>query len=321
MAGYKQSSHRAKIGWQDYQVKKSWRNLVSVFITITLVFAVINGLLKSFSIKTKIADSKWNGKDPLVLAIKSANASVFVYQPETKQVIIFTNSPISSISKNVDSDALNFSAAISRTFGVKIDNYIYLKDKSNVDEILSRNLFEDFKSFATPFELATVGWGADIEKTNITRIDALRLWWQLKDISVNKLKLADLGDKNQLSDSGEAKVLGADVLSINREIAKYVQNFSIIADDVKVQIKNSSGKLEAANLAYSFVASYGVKVVDVENSRDISASTTILSGGNSYTASYLAKTFNCDIKDALEEQNSNQIILILGQDFAKEYFK
>lgn len=335
MRRYSSVSQSTRQGWQKHQVKKSWQSLFSVFITITLVFAIINGLFKSISWKSKIASSNWDSRSALVLAINTTNPSVFIYQPDSRQMSILSiapdtnyetgdrKNPIEVISEQIDAD-VSFTKVMSHVFGAKIDNYIMLKNENMMDESYSKKFFADFASIVTPFELLTAGWGKDIKNTNITRIDAFKLWWQLKALSVESLAIADLsGYREEILTADNQRVLGVDVVFLNREISKYLQNFGIVNDDSKIRIKNSSGRADAGKLAYSFVSSLGGKVVEIENSDGFYDKTFILAKNkSSYTASYLAKVFNCDIKDTLEgDASDGQIILVLGQDFAKEYFE
>lgn len=336
MRGHSSVSQSTRQGWQKRQVKKNWQNLLSVFITITLVFAIINGLFKSVSWKSKIASSKWDSRSALVLAINATNPSVFIYQPDSRQMSIVSiapdtnyetgdrKNPIEVISEQIDADGVAFTKAMSHIFGAKIDNYIMLKNVNKMDESYSKNFFADFASIVTPFELLTAGWGGDIKNTNITRIDAFKLWWQLKALSVERLAIVDLsGYREEILTADNQRVLGADVVFLNREISKYLQNFGIVNDDSKIRIKNSSGRADAGKLAYSFVSSLGGKVVEVENSDGSYDKTFILAKNkSSYTANYLAKVFNCDIKDTSDGNvGGSEIILVLGQDFARGYFK
>lgn len=337
MRGYSSLSQSARQGWQKHQVKKNWRSLFSIFITITLVFAIINGLFKSISFRGSIASSKWDSKSAYALAINTANPSVFIYQPDSRQMVILSiahdtnyetgniKTPVAEISKQINNDGLSFTKAMSHIFGAKIDNYIFLKNVNKMDESFSKKIFADFASITTPFELLTTGWQKDIKNTNITRIDAFKLWWQLKSLSVERLAIVDLsGHREEILTAAGQKVLGADGVFLNREISKYVQNFGVINDDSKIQVKNSSGRSDAGKLAYSFVSSLGGKVVDVENSDSLVDKTFILATNkSSYTARYLAKVFECDIKDTLEADvaGSKMITLVLGQDFTREYFK
>lgn len=337
MRGYSSVSQSTRRGWQKHQVRKNWHSLFSIFITITLVFVIINGLFKGISFRSKIASSKWESKSAYALAINTTNPSVFIFQPDVRQMTILSiapdinyetgdiKAPVDEISKQINSDGLSFTRAMSHIFGAKIDNYIFLKNANKMDESFSEKIFADYASITTPFELLTTGWRRNIKNTNITRIDAFKLWWQLKGLSVERLVIIDLsGHKEEVLTATNQKVLGADGVFLNREISKYLQNFGIINDDSKIQIKNSSGRSEVNKLAYSFVSSLGGKVVDVENSGGLVDKTFILARNkNSYTVRYLAKVFNCDIKDTLEVDvaGDKMITLILGQDFARGYFK
>ena len=190
--------------WKKHQVKRKWQSIISVFITVTLLFAIVNGLMKGFSLKNQFTISKWDGKSSLAIVISTKNPSLFIYKNDPKRVVVLTtDSDIlyqtgkdKEVLKKVSSDILNshdmLTNIISHTYGARIENYLMVDNKVEMDEEFSKKLFIHFASITTPLKLITYGWGDDIKSTNITRLDAIRLWWQLKSLSIENLSLVDL---------------------------------------------------------------------------------------------------------------------------------
>ncbi len=320
--------------WKKDQIKKKWRSILAVFITVTLLFAIVNGLAKGFSFKDKLSESGWDGKSSFVVAIDSGNSSVFIYQPDPKRLAVLTiptetiyetgnfSLPLAKISESLDSDAGNLTTSLSHVYGVKVDNYLNFLQKTEMDKDLAKNLFLDFASMATPLKLLTSGWKNNVESTNITRIDALRLWWQVKNMDINGLILADLSKyTEEIIDKNSQKVLGADSATLNRIITEYTENLKVLEEKYDIKIVNGTGIVEAAKLAANFVESTGGNVVDVDRSNSQTVSQVIALSKNSYTARYLANIFDCDINEAESGENKGEITVILGVDFAKKYFE
>lgn len=320
--------------WRKHQIKSSWKSLVSVFLTITLVFALFSGLSKGFSLKNKIKSGKWDMRGPIVFVVEGARPAVFVYQKDSKKLTALaldndlvyetgnSQKPLVKLSARNDAgDSLV--SAVSKTIGANIASYAVLREKGEINDAAARELFKKFASFTTPFLIMTTGAGDSVEDTNITRLDTFRLWWQVKSISTKDVAFKDLSSfKEKIVVSDSQEVLGADSQSLSRELGKYLENYSISAENFDVEIINQSGRWEAAKLAANFLKSVGVNVVKVEDSDSIVAQTAVISTDrNSYTTRYLAKMFNCDTVDAQNLEKERKITLVLGQDFAERWYR
>ena len=75
-------------------------------------------------------------------------------------------------------------------------------------------------------------------------------------------------------------------------------------------------------MAASFIKSVGGNVIEVTKS-DIEYQKTqiVTSDKDSYTANYLAKIFSCDINGAQNVDRDDDIIIMIGSDFAQFYFE
>lgn len=324
---------RRKPSWRQVQTRSKWRSIVAAVITVVLVFAIVNGTGKSYQLKNKLGESKWDGKSTFLIAINSNNPSLFVYQREPQNLAIFTldgqtffetgkfDVPLEKFSNILNSTGEEFSAALSRTYGVDVGYFIKTREKVDMTEEKVQEMLTSFLSITTPLKILTVGYSDKLEHTNITRFDAFRLWWQLKGIRIDSLKFSDLTNhRAEIIDVNDQAVLGVDTVSLNRVIADYTENLEILNERESVEIVNGSENIDAAILATRFVKSVGGNVVNIKESELRNKTTIYANSKNNKTASYLANIFGCDINEAknLEE---TEIMVNLGVDFTKKYFE
>jgi len=337
MTRYPVSRHSTRHGWEKREVQKKWRSLLAVFITVVLFLAVANGLIKSFSLKKNLGSSSWSGKSSFVIALAADPASVFIFQKDSKRMVLLTlnnenylptgnqDQPIAKTSSIVEEkDGRRLERVLSLAFRSNIENYLIFKTSQKIDRETAQKLFKNFASLTTPLTLLIGGQDKIIMSTNITRIDLFRLWWQIKGFSVNSLDLVDLGQATEeLIQKNNQKVLVVDEVFLHREISKYLEDLDLRKENLKVEIDNASDYSTAASLASDFVTSVGGSVISVETSDVKVDKTYILTSQNKkYTSRYLAKIFKCDIKstpESKDEDTQDKIRVVLGQDFAARY--
>lgn len=320
---------RYSSSWKQHQAKENRKSIFSVFLTIVLLFAIASGFSKGFSLTSKIKSGKWDGASPFTIAVGGPKPAVFIYQPDSKEIAVLSvsgetlyeggnsSNPLEKIS---DASAQKTAETLSKTFGAKIDNYINIPD--TLDEGKSKEMFKNFASLTTPVSILIRGKDDEIKSTNITRLDSLRLWWKVKGLGVKDVQFTDLALLvEEIIDASGQKVLGVDTLSLNRQIAQYLQDSKLTGENINITIKNGTGVPGAARLAASFATSVGAKVVDVKDEKAVNNKTSIVANEKSFTSSYLAKMFNCDINVAQNDTGIGEITLDLGQDFAEYWFK
>lgn len=322
--------------WKKHQIQRGWRNIIVIFVTVILVFAVLNGFLKTFSLKNYLGHSKWDGQSSLAVAIGASSPSVLIFQKDPQKITFIklnANSyfetgdfkePLKKFSSIVNErNGEKLSRVFSLTFLSKIDNYIFFENDQEVNEKFVHDWFKDFASIATPIKILKGKLGGEIQNTNITRIDLIKLWWQAKSLSINRVNLVDISSGGEeIVTRDNQKVLGADTEFLHREIAKYLENFKMVQEDFKIDVRNASGITSAGKLVTDFVTSVGGKVVKIENAEDLVEKTTIVSSDkNAYTTRYLANIFNCDITTRSKNGKNKEITIVIGQDFAARYLE
>ena len=307
---------------------------MAVFILIVLVFAIANGIVKSFSLKNFFDKSAWDGKSPFVSVLETSPPSIFVFQKDPKRLAVFkldenaylVTAQKEGLRKTADifekENAQKVARVLSLNLGTDIENFVSFGPKVTAEKQSFENLFKNFASFVTPFKIIGGAYGNGIENTNITRIDLLKLWWQLKEVSAEKIELVELSPyKEEIITADNKKVLGVGEESIRLKISKYLENRYLDQEKANVEIINGSKVPGALELAADFASSAGFSVIEAEESSQISEKTQIVAKDkNSYNVSYLASIFDCDI---VSEQNGQgaDITVVIGRDFVSNYFE
>lgn len=324
----------AYTSWKKHQIRNNWKSLFSIFLTVILLFAIFNGLSRGYLLKNNLKNKiGWDAKSPFVVAVNSINPSVMIFEPDSKKMFVFSlgsdavidtgmlDKPLAKVSDLLGAKK-DFAKSMSLAFGAKIDNYLDLKNSATMNEQQAITIFKNFASITTPFSIITGGYKGDVEDTNITRVDAIRLWWQVKGLSTNDVVFKDLSSISvEILTNDQKKILGADTASLNKEIEKYLENVNLLSENLDVVLINATGNPNVSRLASSFIASGGIQVSSWDESESLVDSTFVTAKQKSYVTSYLAKIFDCDINEAPDWQNSSEIKITLGRDFANRWFK
>ena len=307
---------------------------MAVFILIILVFAIANGIVKSFSLKNFFDKSAWDGKSPFVSTLETSPPSIFVFQKDPKRLAVFkldknahlVTAQKEGLQKTGDifekENGEKVARVLSLNFGVDIENFVSIDQKVAAEKQSVENLLNNFASLVTPFKIISGTYGSGLQNTNITRIDLLKLWWQLKGVSVEKLELVELSPyKEEIITADNKKILEVEKESIRLKMNQYLENRYLDQKKANVEIINGSKVPNALQLAADFASSAGFSVTQAEQSPQISEKTQIVAyDKNSYNASYLASIFDCDIVSESNGQGAD-LTVVIGRDFASNYFE
>jgi len=321
--------------WKKREDKRKWKDILAIFIAVVLIFAIFNGFAKSFSIKKYLSKSNWDSKFSFVTILATKPPSVFVFQTDPQKIVSLKldserylvtgnqNQPLVKFSTLLaEKSGEELSKVLSLAFSADIKNYAFFTEEQVLNKENLQTMFKKFASPVTPFLILTGRIDKNIAKTNITRIDMIKLWWQLKSLGINKLEMVDLSDlKEEVVTADNQKVLGIDQTSLHFQISKYLENPDIANKDFKVIIQNASGTGDTTSLASDFATSVGFDISKVEISENISDKTNIVTKkADLYPVRYLARVFNCDIVGS-QNVPENTAIIVLGRDFAANYFQ
>lgn len=332
MTDYPAVRRSTKPSWKKAEVRRKWQGLFAAFIAIVLFLALINLVLKTFSLKKYIGQSKWDSRASFVSLLSTVPPSIFVYQPDRERMAILalpsdtlletgkSDEPLKKLANiykdNLPQEVVNI---MSVNFGADIANFVDLSEEIKLDEEASKKLFKKFASISTPLAIITGTYDSKVKGTNLTRIDAIRLWWRIKGLSIDKVKLVDLGSlTEEVVISENTKVLGVDDTAFNLAIAEYLESQKLAGEDQKVEIENASGYVQAGNLAFDFVSNVGINVKKMNQTSKQADKTIIITSEKNDVSGYLARLFNCDIVGSSGE---GEIRIILGRDFASRYYR
>lgn len=319
--------------WRRRQVQAKWKNLLALAIVSILILASFNGLVKTFSIGKYLGNSNWSSNSSFVAAFSTTPLAVFVLQEDPKKLVFLTldektylatgdpNEPMATISSLINkNNGEDLAKLLSLAFRADIENYVTFKNDQKINKEEAIKWFKNYSSLLAPFVILTGRIGNEIRDTNITRLDQLKLWWQVKSIRINQLELVDLSQyQEEVVYKDDQKVLGVDNLVLHKVISKYLENGRVTKENLKIKVINASGIAGVGQLAADFATGVGVNVVKIETAPSLIDQTFIqTSAKNKYTVSYLANIFKCDIKSS--SSGDEEVNLVIGNDFASEYF-
>ena len=315
--------------WKRQEVFGKWQNFIGIFVVIILLFAILSGVLKSVFLPSKISKLSWEGRSAFTIVLATQPVSVLVYNPSTKRLTLVklnddlyvetgdSKKPLEKLSETAGRGGVDLARVTSTILRVPVSNYVVFSDKQSVDFENFEKVFVGFASLATPVKILSAKLG--ITDTNIAQKDIFRLWWQVKSLSTQSLNLVNAGGfSEEIVLSNGDKIMGVDDVSLYELFSKYTENQKILEEGVEVEVVNASGGVKDGKLAEDFVLATGARVVDVSFSENPLPNTVIEIGEGSYTASYLAKIFDCDIKSSAGLEKG-KIRIILGQDFSQKY--
>ena len=299
-----------------------------------MIFAIANGIAKSFSLKSFFDKSAWDGRSPFVSILETSPPSIFVFQKDPRRLAVFkldanaflVTARKEGLQKTADifekESGEKVAKVLSLNLGADIENFVSIDQKVAAEKQSVENLLNNFASLVTPFQIISGTYGSGLQNTNITRIDLLKLWWQLKGVSVEKLELVELSPyKEEIITADNKKILGVEKESIRLKMNQYLENRYLDQKKANVEIINGSKVPNALQLAADFASSAGFSVTQAEQSPQISEKTQIVAyDKNSYNASYLASIFDCDIVSESNGQGAD-LTVVIGRDFASNYFE
>lgn len=326
MADYPQK----KTAWKKQEALKKWHTIIGIFVTVVLVLAVLNGFIKTLSIGKYFGKSTWDGRAAFSAVVSTKPISIFVYNPTAREITLvklddnlYTQTldlekPLARIADFGSSgDGQSLMQITTSALRSPVKSYVILKEQEIADEARLESYFKGFASIFSPVKIITSGF-VGVSDTNITRIDMIKLWWQTKSLSINNLNFIDAaGYTQEIILAGGEKVLGVDDVSLHRIMSEHLENRTILEEGRQILVENSSGAVDRGLLAADIVGALGGQVAGISQRDNAVAETFIGVSHDSYTASYLAKIFDCDIK-TLPDFGEREVKVVVGRDFGQK---
>lgn len=318
--------------WAKVGTARKWRGFLAIFICVFLGFFIINGVLRAFSFKKFVSNSRWDEAMPFAAAISTTPPSVLVFNKDLGEIVVLkvpgelgvpagdSAGESFKVSNINTADGREMAKVLTRVLGLDIQNYVVLKERHEISQTAADAAYRDFSSFSTLASIVTVGRSPGVKSTNIARIDLLRLWWQVKLSGVKSPKIIDLGEFSESIPGrpGGTRVKSLDSELLHLSVNKYFEVKGLSEGNIKLEIKNSSGAIGVGQLAGEIATSAGFNVTRVGTGESKIAGCRIVAGSkNSKAVSYLANIFQCDIVAPSPDAQGAPIMLDLGSDVAK----
>lgn len=247
------------------------------FAIVFCVF-VLCLIVASITIKTLILvkNSSFDGQHRFNLGVyQKRELSVISFSPDTRSISVL----------NLEGKDLGNN--ITQYIGLPIDATIntdhMIIDKQNLSSDMSRVLFH-----------------FDSKNTNLTIIDALRLWLFTKDVPTDFIYQRD--------------AMSNDTLTINSFASSFFVDSAIANEKTTIEVINATSVYGLANRLAVLIANMGGDVVLVSSSDDVQNNSQILySGDLDYTIQKLSSFL--EIKPVRSSQEDiSDVTIILGKD-------
>lgn len=309
-----------------------WQSILAVVVTLILISVIALGFWRGIKLQGGFAKSIWDGSSPIAIVLDTDPVSVFVYQKEAKKVVFLVvpsdikyatgdaMEPVKSVFSSIRDGPEGGGSFLTKYFGAKIAGYAQFNNEKKMDKTQAQKIFKDFAFLTTPVSIVFNGLNSNIEGTNLSRADMLKLWWKVKGISIDDLEYVPL-DKYTIeiigSDSSKFKGIDRDVL--RKSLSLYFEDSRVIGKNIEIEIVNASGESGMGMLASDIAEIAGFDITKVASHDSILDKTKITVSGSKSGANNLAKLFNCDIYRLQNEVDTPKITLFLGRDFAETY--
>lgn len=303
--------------------KRKWLFLVFVLFLLSALFFLV------FKIYCSIGRSLWDGKSQFNLAVNSQPVTIVSFDCQEKNINIlkipdgtfietvhgYGPYRIESVYKLGEIKGVGgqlLADSLQEYFGLNIDGFLIgdklPQEQSGLKNFLLNQFFTSLRSRG---------------KTNLSRWDQLRLWWQVKMVRGDKINLIDL---SQTSASQEVDLPdGSRAMKIDQErLEKIINQFffdkKIKEEDLAVSVFNKTGHLGLANKAARIIDNIGGRVVQVSNQKQETQDNRCQIKSEkkykkSYTVEKLIKIFDCQwLEEKLPDQRA-QVNLYLGEDY------
>lgn len=330
----------ARKKFHNRKASKLSLGIIALVILVCLIFlgktiSFVVGLNEPFSPDSKIISKQffWDGQGVINVAILADKNYILSFNPFQKTLILlkipdetylsvpfnFGKWSLDSVyqlgqSENPAIGAFLYKKTLEENLGIPINSYII--DHKNKDSFEKRlaNLRQN--------PLENIAFLGQI-KTDLSFLEYWKLFWSMRGVRFDKVKILDLGD----SDLTSWIVLrdGSRVISIDQDelddyIQKYFADSKIIDEGLSIGIYNTTEHLGLAEQAARMIKNMGGRVVFTANSK-FHLDQSILYGEKSYTADILSGIFGKKLTNLPQSLDSSRadINLFLGEDYFMRY--
>lgn len=322
------------------KASKLYIGIVSLIILFCLIIlgktiSFIGSLNEPLRPDTKIAkEIFWDGKGVINTAILADKNYILSFNPFQKSLLVlkipdetylsvpfnFGKWSLGSVYKLGQSEPTPIGASLYKktleeNFGIAINSYIIDQNNNNFFEKKLANLRQN--------PLENISFLGQI-KTDLTPIEYWKLFWSLRGVRFDKVKILDLGDSDLVSWvtlRDGSRVISIDQDELDDYIQKYFADSKIKDEGLSIGIYNTTDHPGLAEKAARVIENMGGRVVFTANSKS-HLDQGVLLGGKSYTNDILNQIFALKKLTALPsglDSSRADINLFLGEDYFMRY--
>jgi len=292
---------------------------------------------------------RWDGRRRFTLAVNADRMLIFSIEPKTKRAVLlafpvntlldvpfgYGSYPASSVFRLGELDGKSggkklFIKSIENTFGVTVEGFFGMKSQGMF--FLPDNEFniQTIKQSYFSYMGVVVNFPKVITliksiNTNLSIIEAIRLWYAVRSIRGDNIKFLSLEKKNICLENIQpdgSKLMVIDKDNLDNLIPDYFQDQLIRAEDVSIEIVNAGGKEKLAADFSRILISMGANVVSKNTAEQpVPGFCTIYAPSNLIRTSYLISRikllYQCKITSEITDDTSADIRIVLGTEFVK----
>lgn len=308
--------------------------ILACLIILGKTISFISGLNEPFAPDAKITkETFWDGKGVINTAILADMPYILSFNPYQKTLLVlkipeetylsvpfnFGKWSLGSVyslgqSENPQIGALLYKKTLEENFGIPVNSYILdQKGKQSFEKRLA-NLRQN--------PLENINFLGQI-KTDLSFLEYWKLFWSLRGVRFDKVKILDLGDSDLTSWvvlRDGSRVISIDQDDLDNYIQKYFADSKIKDEGLSVGIYNTTDHPGLAEKAARVINNLGGRVVFTTNSKS-HLNQSILLGEKSYTLDVLAGIFGKKPANLPRNLDSSraEINLFLGEDYFMRY--
>ena len=292
-----------------------------LFFVFLLIFAGLG-----FNLYRSVTKGLWDGRNRFNLVLIGEQIAVFSLAPgeEAVSFLLIPGTTLVETIRGYGTYRINsvfnlgeldngggklISGTIQDYLGLTIDGYARLED-GNIEFV----------------QQALVGLLRNKGETNLTSWDLVRLWWQLKKIRPDRIKMVNLGETSACSEvvlADESSAIEIDSERVDRVVSQLFKDQKVRIEDLAVAVLNRTSHQGLAGRAARLITNIGGRVVEVGEAESLSVTKPgekceVQSAEklrNSYTVKKLIRIFDCSWGGEALGGHRAEVILILNEDY------